>query len=68
LEAEEEAVAGLPVLAMGPVLFGAFSGAEGLAFNVAFCATPLELMPIARTATANENLIFIILNTNTLIL
>jgi hypothetical protein len=53
---------------MGPVLFGAFSGAEGLAFNVAFCATPLELMPIARTATANENLIFIILNTNTLIL
>jgi hypothetical protein len=59
LELLAEAVAGLAVLPMGALFFGAFSGAERLTLNVSLCcANPLTLIPKSTTAIANENLIF----------
>jgi len=52
-------VAAPVVLPADTVLFGAFSGAEGLTLIVLLCcARPLTLMPASTIATANENLIF----------
>ena len=66
LELAPAAVAGLAVAPMGALFFGAFAGAERFALfalTVLFCcAKPLTLIPTKTTPTANENLIFKILN------